>query len=171
MDCGQWTLCLGSDMKKIRVGLGFDVHRFTKKKKEIVLGGIRIPCGFGIRAVSDGDVLLHAICDGILGAASRGDIGDYFPPKDKSSRGIRSEKIAKFILKKIKGNFKIVNIDTVIIAQKPPLVKHKRRILNSLINIFTTKNINIKIKSKERLNILGGINSIVCFSIVALEKC
>ncbi len=157
-------------MKDIYVGLGFDVHVFTKKKKKIVLAGVEINCGFGLRAVSDGDVVLHAICDSFLGAAGLGDIGDYFPPRDKKSKGIKSREIAEYVLAKIKKKFKIVNLDITIISQKPPLVKHKKKMVKALNGIFRSKNINIKIKSKEGLNILGGKNALSCICIALLKS-
>ena len=158
-------------MKSVRVGLGFDVHRFTKKKKGIILGGVKIPCAFGVRAVSDGDVLLHAISDGILGAASLGDIGDYFPPADKKSKGIKSSDIVRYVLKKIEKKFKLINVDTIIVAQKPVMASYKRKMVRSLIKILGTNNINVKIKSKEGLDILGGVDSIACLCIIALKRC
>ena len=158
-------------MKSIAVGFGFDVHRFTEKKKQMILAGICINCGFGIKAVSDGDVVLHAISDAILGAASLGDIGDYFPPRDPALKGIKSTLIVKEVLKKIRNRFKVNNIDTVIVAQKPRLSPYKKKMLASLKRIFGTKDINVKIKSKEKLNILGGVNCISCFSVATLKKC
>jgi len=158
-------------MKSIRVGLGFDVHRFSKRRKSLILAGIKVAEGFGLEAVSDGDVVLHAICDGILGAACLGDIGDYFPPHNKGLKGIKSTKIVRYVLKEINKAYKIVNIDTTIVSQKPPLAKYKKKILDSLRDIFGASNINIKIKSKEGLGILGGKNALACFCIVLLEKC
>ena len=157
-------------MKNYRIGLGFDVHVFSKKKKLLVLGGCPIPDAPGLEAVSDGDVVLHAVCDALLGAAGMGDIGDYFPPNDPKCRGINSKKIAGFVLKKISKQFKIGNIDVTIIAQKPRLVKHKPGIKKSLKNIFKA-DVNVKIKSKEGLNILGGVNAISCVAAAALTKC
>lgn len=158
-------------MIKIRVGFGFDLHRFDKRKKNMILAGVKINCGFGMNAVSDGDLILHAICDGILGGASLGDIGDYFPPQSKSSKGIKSIDIVKKVLKLTVNKFKIINIDITIIAQKPRLVKHKRLMVVSLKKIFKGVDCNLKIKSKENTNILGGFDSIACFSLVTLEKC
>ncbi|MFH1769019.1 MAG: 2-C-methyl-D-erythritol 2,4-cyclodiphosphate synthase [Candidatus Omnitrophota bacterium] len=157
-------------MSKLRFGLGFDVHVFTKKKKVLTLGGIDINCGFGLRAVSDGDAVLHAASDAILGAACLGDIGDYFPCHNKKNRGLASGDIAGYVLNKIKNKYALVNIDITIISQKPPLAKYKRRMTRSLKNIFGTDNINIKIKSKEGLNILGGKNALSCMCAALLIK-
>ncbi|MEM7816712.1 MAG: 2-C-methyl-D-erythritol 2,4-cyclodiphosphate synthase [Candidatus Aenigmatarchaeota archaeon] len=153
-----------------RVGLGFDVHKFSKKPKSLILGGIKINNSYGLEAISDGDVLLHAVADAICGATNLGDIGDYFPPSKKFI-GLDSKEIVSFILKKIKNKFKIVNIDLTIIADKPKLAKYKIRILDSLKKIFKLKQINIKIKSKEKLNILGSKNSISCLAVCLLKTC
>ncbi|MBU1122183.1 MAG: 2-C-methyl-D-erythritol 2,4-cyclodiphosphate synthase [Candidatus Omnitrophica bacterium] len=157
-------------MKNYKVGLGFDVHKFSKKKKELVLGGAIIPLARGLEAVSDGDVLLHAVTDALCGAAGLGDIGDYFPPSNKELKGIDSKKIAKFIFKKIVNRFEIINMDITIIADKPPLVFHKKEIMKSLINIFYISAINLKIKSKEGLNVLGGKDAISCLAMVLVKQ-
>ena len=158
-------------MKGYRVGLGFDVHRFSKKKRPLILGGVEIACDFGLEAVSDGDVLLHAISDAICGASSLGDIGDYFPPQAAQSKGLDSRKIVQFILKKIKNKFSIINIDATIITEKPRLSAHKRKILKSLREIFHLKTINVKIKSKEGLDILGSKKAISCLALAVVKKC
>ncbi len=154
-------------MKDYRVGWGFDVHVFSKKKKPLVLGGYVVPGAQGLAAVSDGDVLLHAVCDAMLGAAGLGDIGDYFPPADKRSQGIDSKKIARLVLQKISKRFTIGNIDATVIAEKPRLVTYKPAMVKSLKAIFKT-GVNVKIKSKEGLNILGGANAISCVVTAAL---
>jgi len=153
-----------------KTGLGFDVHRLIKNKnKKLILGGAVIPSEFSLEAVSDGDVILHSISDAILGAASSGDIGDFFPPS-KKYLDMDSKEIIKFVLNKIREKFKIINIDTTIIAQKPRLSSYKKDILKSLKDIFDIEDINVKIKSKEELDILGGRNSIACLSIVLLKN-
>ena len=103
-------------MKGYSVGLGFDVHKFSKRKKSLILGGVKIPASFSLDAVSDGDLVLHAVCDAICGAAGLGDIGDYFPPQSKKSKNIDSEEIAYFVLKKIGGRYEIANIDIIIVV-------------------------------------------------------
>ncbi len=158
-------------MKDYTVGLGFDVHRFSKKKRPLILGGVKISSDFGLEAVSDGDVLLHAISDAVCGACLLGDIGDYFPPQEASSKGINSCDIAKFILKKIKNKFVITNIDVTIIAEKPRLSKHKKEITKSLRKIFRIKAVNVKIKSKEGLDILGSKKAISCLALAVAKKC
>ncbi|MCM8819402.1 MAG: 2-C-methyl-D-erythritol 2,4-cyclodiphosphate synthase [Candidatus Omnitrophica bacterium] len=157
-------------MTDFKVGLGFDVHRFSKKNTPLILGGKKIKNTRGLEAISDGDVVLHAIADAICGACSLGDIGDYFPPSKKFI-GLDSKKIVEFILKKINKKFKIINIDVIIIADKPKLAPFKEKILDSLKKIFKVNQINIKIKSKENLNILGSKNSISCLANCLVKVC
>lgn len=157
-------------LKGYKVGLGFDVHRFSKAKKDLVLGGVVIPAAFSLRAVSDGDVVLHAVSDALCGAAGLGDIGDYFPPQDKKSKGLDSKKIVKFILGKVNKKFKISNIDIIIITEKPKLVSHKKKIVESLKKILSISTVNLKIKSKEGLDILGSKNAMSCVAAVLLYK-
>ncbi len=149
-------------MESYRVGLGFDVHRFSKTQKKLVLGGVIISNDYGLEAVSDGDILLHAAADALCGACGLGDIGDYFPPENKESKGLDSRKITEFILRKIKNNFYIVNMDIIIVSEQPRLISHKNKILNSLKSIFSVSEINLKIKSKEGMDVLGSKDSMSC---------
>lgn len=158
-------------MKGYRLGLGFDVHRFAKKKKDLILGGVKIPGARGLLAVSDGDVILHAVADALCGACLLGDIGDYFSPLAKKSKDIDSKKIINFILSKVKKRYKVANIDITVIADKPPLSRHKKNIIKSLKKVLAIPNVNLKVKSKEGLNILGGKNSIACIAVALVKKC
>ncbi len=157
-------------MKDYKVGLGFDVHRLSKRKKDLILGGAKIPSSFSLIAVSDGDVVLHAVSDALCGAAGLGDIGDYFPPQVKRSKGIDSKEILNFTIKKVKKSFTIGNLDIVIVTDKPRLFSFKEKIAKSLKKLLSTTKINVKLKSKEGLNILGNKNSISCFAFVSLRK-
>jgi len=157
-------------MKGYKVGLGFDVHRLSKKKKDLILGGAKITSSFSLIAVSDGDVVLHAVSDALCGAIGLGDIGDYFPPQDKKSKGIDSKEILSFVLKKVKKRYTIGNLDIIIVTDKPRLFPYKVKITKSLKGLLSTAKINVKLKSKEGLNILGGKNSISCFAFVSLKN-
>ncbi|MCD6583146.1 MAG: 2-C-methyl-D-erythritol 2,4-cyclodiphosphate synthase [Candidatus Omnitrophica bacterium] len=152
------------------VGLGFDVHRFTKRKKRLVLGGWKIDYPWGLEAVSDGDVILHAICDAILGGAGLGDIGDYFPPYQKKFQGMSSKRIVNLVLKKIKDKFEIANIDVTVILDRLRLSPYKREIVASLRRIFRVEKINFKIKSRESLELLGGKDAVACLAVVLLRQ-
>ena len=157
-------------MKGYRIGLGFDVHRLSKRKKDLILGGAKILSPLSLIAVSDGDVVLHAISDALCGAAGLGDIGDYFPPQEERSKGIDSKEILNFILKKVRRNFTIGNLDIIIVTDKPRLYSYKERITKSLKKLLLTTKTNVKIKSKEKLNILGSKNSISCLAFISLRK-
>ena len=154
-----------------RAGLGFDVHSFSKELKPLVLGGVTVSGNNGLLAVSDGDVLLHAVCDAICGACCIGDIGDYFAPDDVESQDIDSKVILSFILKLITEKFKLVNIDVTLIADRPKLKGYKDKIKESLSKLLGILDINIKIKSKEQLPILGGADAIACIVSAGVIKC
>ncbi|UCG35694.1 MAG: 2-C-methyl-D-erythritol 2,4-cyclodiphosphate synthase [Candidatus Omnitrophota bacterium] len=150
--------------KQLRAGIGFDIHNLIKAKKDLILGAVKIPSLYSLKAVSDGDVVLHAICDAICGVACLGDIGDYFAPSSRRSKGISSKDIVKVILAKKK--IKILNIDVTIITDKPKLVFYKRAMLKSLKKIFKVEALNLKIKSKEGRDFLGSKNAISCVALV-----
>ncbi len=146
--------------KGYRIGVGLDLHRFSKKKKPLVLAGVKIPSKLSLDAVSDGDVVLHAIADALCGAASLGDIGDYFPPGDKKSKGIDSKDIVKKVLSKLNKKQILLNIDVTIISDKPKLVSYKPKMLKSLKSIFNCRETNLKIKSKEKTDFIGSKDAI-----------
>jgi len=158
-------------MNKYRVGLGFDVHRLRRSKRPLVLAGIKVPSPLSLVAVSDGDVVMHAIADSICGAACLGDIGDYFPPQAVSSKDIDSKRIIRKILQRCRRAYSLVNVDVTIVAEKPRLVKYKKAMKQSLSSLLGTKAVNIKIKSKEGLDILGAKNAISCIAVVLLQQC
>jgi len=136
----------------IRIGIGYDIHRLEKGKK-LLLGGVEIPSPKGVIAHSDGDVLLHAVCDGLLGACGLGDIGRYFPDTDAKWKGISSIELLKktYDITNKKSECRILNIDTVVICDEPKLAKHtdkmKKKISESLK--MDPDKINIKAKTTE----------------------
>lgn len=153
-----------------RIGHGYDVHKFTNNK-DLVLGGVKIPYEFGMEAHSDGDVVIHAICDSLLGAAALGDIGKHFPDTDQSYKNISS----LFLLKKVKdliNNYSIVNIDCTIIAQKPKLSEHiynMRKTLSSILEINIDQ-INIKATTEEGLGFTGRLEGIAVHSVALISN-
>lgn len=157
-------------MNSYRVGFGVDLHRFSKKKKDLILGGVKIDFNLGLEAVSDGDVVLHAVSDAVCGACCLGDIGDYFPPSSKKSKDIDSKKIVNFVLDKINEKFRIINVDITIIADKPKLSERKNDILKSLRKIFAVEAVNIKIKSKEGGSFFGDKDSIASLAAVLVKE-
>jgi len=156
----------------IRYGLGFDVHRLVPNKK-LYLGGIVIPSPLGTLGHSDGDPVLHAVTDAILGACKMGDIGEKFSDKNKEFKNIRSTILLSKIIEEIKiKNFLINNIDINIITQKPKLQKYKKKITNCIAKIcgISPLQINIKGKTTEKLGVIGKEKAIACEVIASVIK-
>ena len=156
----------------IRVGLGYDIHRLVNERK-MMIGGIHIPFEKGCLGHSDADALLHAIGDGILGAASLGDIGEHFPDTDKRYKNISSAIIIEKILKLIeKQGFSVVYVDSIIILEHPKLKKYKEKIKKNIAAILKIEPscVNVKAKTKEGLESEGSGFSISAHAVVTLEK-
>ena len=156
---------------KTYYGIGFDIHKLIKNKK-LFLGGIKIPFHSGLKGHSDGDVILHAIIDAILGATRRKDIGTYFP-NTKKFMNIRSPKMLKPILENLyKSNFSINNLDINLICEKPKVSKYRNRIINSLSKLVNLDKdqINLKGKTVEKLGLIGKEKAIACEVIVSIFK-
>ncbi len=152
-------------------GIGFDIHKLVKNRK-LYLGGVKIPFHSGLEGHSDGDVILHAITDAILGAIRKKDIGTFFP-NIKKFKNIRSPKILKPILKNLtKSNFLINNLDINLICEQPKVSKYRERIINSISKIMTLDNdqINLKGKTVEKLGLIGKEKAIACEVIVSITK-
>lgn len=157
--------------EEIRTGFGFDIHRL-KKGKKIIIGGYEIPCDKAFVAHSDGDLVLHAICDAALGAVCAGEIGEYFPPTKETQKGISSVVITKKILEIIKKKGgKIVHIDATIVAQTPKMKPHYLEVRKSLNKIFKIglENISFKSKSYEKLGDIGAGKAIEAFAVVNVK--
>tara|TARA_Y100001936_G_scaffold254152_1_gene325813 strand:- start:16639 stop:17124 length:486 start_codon:yes stop_codon:yes gene_type:complete len=155
-----------------RVGLGFDVHK-TSEKKRLFIGGVRIPSKFGLVGHSDADVLIHSICDAILGALALGDIGDHFSDKDQKNKNKKSTIFLKKIMSLMKKEgYKIVNVDSTVICEKPRISKYKMKIKDTLSPILkiNNKDLSIKATTFEGLGPIGNNEGIACKTIVMLEK-
>jgi len=156
----------------IRVGQGYDVHRF-KDGGEVILGGVKIPYEQGLEAHSDGDVALHALCDAILGAAALGDIGKHFPDTDPEFKGADSRVLLRHVYKIVQEKgYKLVNADITIIAQAPKMSPHTaamcRNIADDLHVEFDC--INVKATTTEKLGFEGRKEGIAVQAIVLIEK-
>ena len=159
-------------LPKIFFGIGFDIHRLIKNKK-LFLGGIKIPFHSGLKGHSDGDVILHAVIDAILGAMNKKDIGTHFPDNISKFKNIRSTKLLKPILNNLhKKNISINNLDINLICEKPKVSKHRNKIVNSLSGLLSlNKNkINLKGKTVEKLGLIGKEKAIACEVIVSIIK-
>jgi 2-C-methyl-D-erythritol 2,4-cyclodiphosphate synthase len=157
-------------MKNLRVGIGFDIHRF-KKGRRLILGGVSIPYRFGLYGHSDADVLLHALCDAILGAIGRPDIGQQFCDQDPKYKDISSAillKRVKDIMRKDK--FNPVNIDCIIITDEPKINVFSDKIKKSIANIISLNKDSIGIKAKTTEGILSfSGKGIAAYCVVLLE--
>jgi len=157
---------------KTYFGIGFDIHRLIKRKK-LFLGGIKIPFHSGLKGHSDGDVILHAVIDGLLGAMQKNDIGTFFPDNKNKFKNIRSPKMLKPILEILtNNNFYINNLDINLICEKPKVAKYREKIIKSLSNLLTLdkKLINIKGKTVEKLGLIGKEQAIACEVICSISQ-
>ena len=158
-------------MVEVRVGLGYDVHKFENGRK-LILGGIEIPYDKGLAGHSDADVLIHALIDAILGAAGLGDIGEYFPDTEIAYKDIDSSLLLKKVLAIIENKFRVNNVDCIIVAQRPKLSPYKEQIrikLSELLKIEKER-INVKAKTEEGLGFTGRQEGIKAYVIVSLEE-
>ncbi|ABY92144.1 MAG: 2-C-methyl-D-erythritol 2,4-cyclodiphosphate synthase [Thermoanaerobacter sp.] len=158
-------------MIEVKVGLGYDVHKFEKGRK-LILGGVEIPYDKGLAGHSDADVLIHALIDAILGAAGLGDIGEHFPDTEIAYKDIDSSLLLKKVLAIIENKFRVNNVDCIIVAQRPKLSPYKEQIrikLSELLKIEKER-INVKAKTEEGLGFTGRQEGIKAYVIVSLEE-
>jgi 2-C-methyl-D-erythritol 4-phosphate cytidylyltransferase / 2-C-methyl-D-erythritol 2,4-cyclodiphosphate synthase len=162
------------DIKKIKnyFGIGFDIHKL-KRGKSLYLGGIKIPFHSGLKGHSDGDVILHAIIDALLGALRKKDIGTYFPSNKNKYKNIRSAKMLEPVIYKLQNqNFFINNIDINLICEKPKVSKYREKIVKSISSLLNLdkKLINLKGKTVEKLGLIGKEKAIACEVITSISK-
>lgn len=156
----------------MRIGFGYDVHSLTPNRP-LILGGVRIPYLFGLQGHSDADVLLHAICDALLGAIAEGDIGKHFPDTDPKYSDIKSALLLKNVMEKIKSKgFRLVNVDTTIVAQKPKLTDFIPRMVNEIAQIveIDASRINVKATTTEGLGFTGRGEGIAAYAVVLVDE-
>ena len=156
----------------LKIGIGFDVHRLVKGRK-LCLGGIIIPSTVGTLGHSDGDPVLHAIIDAILGACQMGDIGEIFSDKNKKFKNVSSKYLIKKIIEKINiRNYEVNNLDINIITQTPKLQKFKNKMINNISKLcgIAKEKINIKAKTTEKLGVIGKEKAIAAEVIVSVIK-
>ncbi len=155
----------------MRIGHGYDVHRFAQNRK-LIIGGVEIPYELGLLGHSDADVLLHAICDAILGAAALGDIGKHFPDTDEQYKGIDSGLLLKNVVELLasKGK-KIVNIDSTVIAQKPKLASYIPQMKEKIAALCGIESdcVNVKATTEEGLGFTGELLGISAHAVCIIE--
>ncbi len=155
-----------------RVGLGYDVHRLVAGRK-LVLGGVEIPHPLGLEGHSDADVLLHALGDALLGAASLGDLGQHFPSGDPQWKGVSSARLLDRILELIRSaGYRVVNADLTVVAEEPRLTPYRERIRERIAELLSLapQDVGLKATTQEGLGFLGRREGIVALAVVLLER-
>jgi 2-C-methyl-D-erythritol 2,4-cyclodiphosphate synthase len=156
----------------LRIGFGYDVHRLAEGRK-LILGGVEIPSEKGLQGHSDADVLLHAICDGLLGAMGEGDIGRHFPDTDPRFKDISSLNLLQAVALKM-GSFNFVaeNIDSTVVAEKPRLSPYIPRMVEKIARALDLhlSQVNVKATTSEGLGFVGGGKGIAAYAVVLLRK-
>lgn len=156
----------------IRVGIGYDVHPLVKGFR-CVLGGIDIPYDKGLQGYSDGDVLLHAIADALLGAAGEGDLGRHFKVGDERWKGISSLKILKEVVQILsKKRYKVINCDSVVIAEAPKIAPFVDRMVQNISNTLFIEqgDVNVKGTTNERIGFIGRGEGIAAQAVCLIMK-
>ncbi len=156
----------------MRVGIGLDIHPWEKGRK-LYLGGIEIPYSSGLAGHSDGDVLIHALIDALLGSMGMGDIGEYFPSSDKKLKDISSVILLRETMKKIEEKkAEIINVDVTLVLEEPVITPYKEEIKQNLSKYLKTspERINIKAKTSEKLGFVGRKEGILSLVAVLIGK-
>ena len=159
-----------------RIGHGIDVHRFAKKRikeKPLKLAGITLSENYSLVAHSDGDVILHAICDAILGACAEGDIGEHFPDTDQEFSGIDSTILLSKVLEVANTKkLKVVNIDITLLAQVPKISPYRNKMIENLCDLLglNSNYVNLKATTTEGLGYIGREEGIACHCVVLMNS-
>ena len=156
----------------MRIGIGYDVHRLVKGRK-LILGGIEIPFAKGLLGHSDADVLIHAVCDALLGAAGSGDIGEHFPDSDPEFEGISSMELLQSVHEIIHAKgFSVINVDTTILAEIPRLQPYLESMQKNIAGTLNIKkhSVNVKATTTEGLGFTGREEGIAAHSVALVEE-
>jgi len=163
---------MGRDIIGLSIGFGFDVHRLIEGRP-LIIGGVRVPFKKGLLGHSDGDVLIHAIIDAILGAMGVGDIGQYFPDSDQSLKGVSSLKMLSEVKEMMKRNgFVLVHLDATVVAQAPTLNPFFKKMKEKISYILDVKieSVNLKAKTTEGLGYIGRGEGIAAYAVIILVR-
>ena len=156
----------------MKVGIGYDIHRLIEDRK-LVLGGVEIPYIKGLLGHSDGDVVMHAIADAMLGALSLGDIGQHFPNTDPQYKGISSgELVRKVLLLAKEKNFTVNNVDTMILAEEPKVSPFRDKMVDAIAGVLgvAKDRVNIKATTNEGVGSIGKGEAIAAYAVVTLDE-
>jgi 2-C-methyl-D-erythritol 2,4-cyclodiphosphate synthase len=155
----------------MRIGMGYDIHRLVLGRK-LVLGGVTIPFEKGLLGHSDADVLVHAVCDALLGAAGLGDIGLHFPDADPKYKDINSLRLLSQTVDLVRRNgYQLQNVDTIIFAEQPKLAPYRSAMQHNLAQTLKVDSslVNVKATTAEGLGIIGKGDAIVAMSVVLVD--
>lgn len=156
----------------MRVGIGYDIHRLVEERK-LFLGGVEIPYIKGLLGYSDGDVVMHAVADAMLGALALGDIGQHFPNTDPKYKDISSGELVRKVLALVKGrNFIVNNVDTMILAEEPKICPFRDRMIETLSAALgiARDRVSIKATTAESVGAIGKGEAIAAYAVVTLEE-
>jgi 2-C-methyl-D-erythritol 2,4-cyclodiphosphate synthase len=159
-------------IKIMRIGFGFDVHPLVKGRK-FILGGVEIPHEAGLEGHSDADVLLHAICDGLLGAMGEKDIGHHFPNSDPLYKGISSLRLLEEVVGIMhRRDFMLSNLDSTVVAEAPKIAPHIPQMIQTIAPrlMVSPRQISIKATTAEGLGFVGEKKGVVAYAVVLLEQ-
>lgn len=157
-------------LQQVRVGLGYDVHRLVAGRR-LVLGGVEIPHDRGLDGHSDADVLLHALCDALLGAAGLGDLGDHFPPGDRRWKDADSVDLLRLVMEKVgQAGFSLVNCDLTLIAEAPRIAPHRQAMRERIAAAtgLSVAEVGVKATTNERLGAVGREEGMAAMAVVLL---
>ena len=160
----------------MRIGQGFDAHRFCGEvgAYNVALGGIEVPCDQSVEAHSDGDVLLHSLCDALLGSLALGDIGLHFPDTDANFAGINSAKLLESTMALVSGNnYVVCNADLTLIAEKPKIAAYigpMRQVISDILDVSLDK-VSIKATTTEGMGFVGRGEGLGAISVVLVDQC
>lgn len=156
----------------MRIGEGYDVHKLCKNRP-LILGGVKIPYKMGLLGHSDADVLIHAVCDALLGAAALGDIGSHFPPSDDSYKNIDSSVLLSKVNALLKEHgFKVINVDSTIIAESPKMLQYIEKMRENIAKTLQIDidKISVKATTEEGLGFTGKKKGIAARAVVLAEE-
>ena len=156
----------------MRIGQGFDVHALVEGRP-LIIGGVTIPFERGLAGHSDADVLLHALCDALIGAAGLGDIGKHFPDTDPQYKGVDSRVLLRAVMRLLQErNFSVINVDATIIAQTPKMAPHIPAMRTNIAADLGLQadDVNVKAKTAEKLGFVGRGEGIVAEAVVLIQR-
>ncbi len=160
----------------MRIGQGFDAHRFCGEvgAYNVALGGIEVPCDQSVEAHSDGDVLLHSLCDALLGSLALGDIGLHFPDTDANFAGVNSSKLLESTMALVSGNnYVVCNADLTLIAEKPKIAAYigpMRQVISDILDVSLDK-VSIKATTTEGMGFVGRGEGLGAIAVVLVDQC